>query len=179
MTAVRDIPAGAEIATRYCEPLLPSAQRQQFLRANYGFTCVCMACADPALSDPRRARILRGRHLLDDDDAALMRWIGNVALPDDHLTTPLLDVLALITVEGVQDTQMHPMVLKMLADTYAARGDRERLAEYAARFVVAGAGTMYVAPRKRQEMVRDLSRPGLYPFWNKRVKYRGPGAAQG
>ena len=55
MTAVRDIPAGAEIVTRYCEPLPPSAQRQQFLRTNYGFTCACAACADPAASDARRA----------------------------------------------------------------------------------------------------------------------------
>ena len=181
MTAVRDIPAGAEIVARYCEPLPPSAQRQQFLRTNYGFTC-----ADPAASDARRAQIRQWEHLLDDDDssgrgggAALARWIGDATLPDDHLTAPLLAVLALIEAEGVQNTQLHPLVLKRLADAYAALGDRERLAEYAGRFVRAGATTMYVAQRRTEKMVRDFSSPGRYPFWNKRVKYRGPGAAQG
>ena len=88
-------------------------------------------------------------------------------------------MLALIEAGGVQNTQLHPLVLKRLADAYAALGDRERLAEYAGRFVRAGATTMYVAQRRTEKMVRDFSSPGRYPFWNKRVKYRGPGAAQG
>ena len=179
VTAVRDIPAGAEISMRYCEPLLPSAERQQFLRANYGFTCACAACADPAASDARRAGIMQHGYLLEDRATTLARWIGDATLRDDHLTVPLRAMLALIAEEGVQDAGIHLMALKLLVDVYAACGDAERLAEYVARFAVAGAGAIYVPLRRRQEMVRDLSRPGLYPFWNKRVEYRGPNAARG
>ena len=122
---------------------------------------------------------MQGRYLLDDRDATLVRWIGDAALPNDHLTAPLRTVLALVPAEGVQDSGMHPMALKLLMDAHAACGDAERLTEYAARFAVTGAGTIYVAPRRRQEMVRDLSRPGLYTLWNTRVKYQGPAAARG
>ncbi|ETW77013.1 hypothetical protein HETIRDRAFT_460500, partial [Heterobasidion irregulare TC 32-1] len=73
----------------------------------YGF-----ACADPAAADARRAQILQWEHLLDDDDSGRG---GGATLPDDHLTAPLLAVLALIEAEGVLNTQLHLLTLKRRA----------------------------------------------------------------
>lgn len=59
--AVRDIPAGGEIFTRYADPSLPFAQRQKQLKDKYRFECDCDLCRAeakvPKAIVEKRARI--------------------------------------------------------------------------------------------------------------------------
>lgn len=104
--AARDIPAGAEITSEYCDTLQPHAVRAEALKP-YGIRCTCAACTDPAASDANRLRISR----VADSVPAIIRWAGNPALPDDLLLRPTLAMLELIVAEGLEAAPVFVRVL--------------------------------------------------------------------
>lgn len=68
LKVVRNVAKGEELTAPYLSPLLPSGERQAYLKKHYGFTCRCQVCSLPpkelAKSDDRRAEISRIRDLV-------------------------------------------------------------------------------------------------------------------
>ncbi|KAG9218172.1 hypothetical protein CCMSSC00406_0008111 [Pleurotus cornucopiae] len=104
--AARDIPAGAEITSGYCDTLQPHATRAQALKP-YGIRCTCAACINPTASDANRLRISH----VTDAVPAIIRWAGKPALPDGLLLRPTLAMLELIKTEGLEGDPVYVRVL--------------------------------------------------------------------
>ncbi|KAI5894542.1 SET domain-containing protein [Schizophyllum commune H4-8] len=113
LRAVRDIKAGEEITITYSRLDVPSADRQKDL-APYGFVCTCDACKGGAESDARRAKIP------SEISPALKR--GRI--------DQLLDLVALIERENLQDLPVYVDSLMAVVDKYIAQKDFARCQPY-------------------------------------------------
>ena len=113
LRAVRDIKAGEEITITYSRLDVPSAVRQKDL-APYGFVCTCDACRGGAESDAQRAKIP------SEISPALKR--GRIE--------PLLDLVALIEREKLQDLPVYVDSLMAVVDKYVAQKDFARCQPY-------------------------------------------------
>ena len=113
LRAVREIKAGEEITITYSRLDVPSAERQKDL-APYGFVCTCDACKGGAESDARRAKIP------SEISPALKR--GRIE--------PLLDLVALIEREKLQDLPVYVNSLMAVVDKYVAQKDFARCQPY-------------------------------------------------
>ncbi|KAL1660765.1 hypothetical protein GGF50DRAFT_106030 [Schizophyllum commune] len=113
LRAVRDIKAGEEITITYSRLDVPSAERQKDL-APYGFVCTCDACRGGAESDARRVKIP------SEISPALKR--GRIE--------QLLDLVALIEREKLQDLPVYVDSLMAVVDKYVAQKDFARCQPY-------------------------------------------------
>ncbi|KAL1686709.1 hypothetical protein GGG16DRAFT_117637 [Schizophyllum commune] len=113
LRAVRVIKAGEEITITYSRLDVPSAERQKDL-APYGFVCTCDACRGGAESDARRAKIP------SEISPALKR--GRIE--------PLLDLVALIEREKLQDLPGYVDSLMAVVDKYVAQKNFARCQPY-------------------------------------------------
>ncbi|KAI5831716.1 SET domain-containing protein [Schizophyllum commune Tattone D] len=105
LRAVRAIKQGEEITITYGGLDIPKAERHRQL-APYGFACDCAACEAGAAADARRAMI----------PPFISQNLRSGPLQG------LLDVVALIERERLEDLPVYPMTLAALANRYIQQG---------------------------------------------------------
>ncbi|EMD40323.1 hypothetical protein CERSUDRAFT_91039 [Gelatoporia subvermispora B] len=127
LTAARDIRVGEEITIRYVNALESRAVRQAKLDAYY-FICSCRACTNSTISDHRRQQLAAVEPI--ESVEAVVRWLNDRALPDDHLEKKALKLLGLLEEEGLESLEIYWFCKQTLGIVYAALGNERRALKY-------------------------------------------------
>jgi hypothetical protein len=124
LRAMRDIKAGEELTTYYNDPASPAADRQKELLP-YGFQCTCVACLNPAFSDPRRAEVYKATA---HKKTEFQSWVHSTSLSDDFLLKRVLKEIKLAEEEGLEFQLLGPY--QMMVMCYEALGDETNVVEW-------------------------------------------------
>ncbi|TFY76886.1 hypothetical protein EWM64_g7125 [Hericium alpestre] len=93
-----------------------AVQHQEHL-SSYGFTCTCMACCSPAISDPHHAELVASQVM---SFPKFHQWLENLSVPVDYYIKESKHILRLIADEGLEGGQAYLHHLEHFLIAYAA-----------------------------------------------------------
>ena len=135
------IKKGEQIFISYIDNLPPCSARQELLRSLYIFTCRCPRCSLPpseiSTSDNCRQILLMTLQTNRvNDDSALIAWINDASLPNNHIIAQSMQIIDVMYSEGLVDRDVCNAHYPRLVKAYCALKDARNAKIWAHRMAL-------------------------------------------